>query len=54
MRWSRNPVGEFNTAGQDKCPHCGDYFPSNWAASHIASCPSKPKPPAAPEPEKKN
>jgi hypothetical protein len=43
MRRSRNPVGEFNTAGQDKCPHCGDYFPSAWAASHIDSCTKNPK-----------
>jgi hypothetical protein len=43
MRWSRNPVGEFNTRGQDKCTHCGDYFPSAWIVSHIDSCPKNPK-----------
>jgi len=39
---SRNPVGDFNTRGQDKCPHCGDYFPSAWAASHVSGCPKNP------------
>ena len=37
-----NPVGDFNTRGQTKCPHCGDYFPDNWVASHVASCPKNP------------
>lgn len=40
---SRNPVGDFNTAGQDKCPHCGGWFPSAWVLSHIDSCASNPK-----------
>jgi hypothetical protein len=39
---SRNPVGDFNTAGQGKCNHCGDWFPENWVASHIANCPKNP------------
>lgn len=37
-RRSSNLVGDFNTAGQDKCPHCGDYFPQAWSLSHINSC----------------
>ena len=39
---SRNPVGDFNAAGRSKCPHCDDYFPVNWAAGHVAACPSNP------------
>lgn len=42
MARSRNPVGDFNTAGQDKCPHCGDYFPENWSLSHINGCAKNP------------
>lgn len=38
----RDPLGEFNTAGQSKCNHCGDYFPSNWVVDHINKCPSNP------------
>lgn len=39
---SRNDVGDFYTAGQRKCPHCGGYFPENWAASHFETCASNP------------
>jgi hypothetical protein len=41
-RRSNNPVGDFNTAGQDKCPHCSDYKPSAWILSHINSCDKNP------------
>ena len=37
-----NPVGEFNTRGQDKCPHCGDYYPSAWVVGHINGCAKNP------------
>jgi hypothetical protein len=40
--WRRDPVGEFNTQGQGKCPHCGGYFPENWVVSHINGCASNP------------
>lgn len=48
-----NPVGDFNTAGQGKCRHCGDYFPESWVAGHIAACPSRPVegPPPRPDDE---
>lgn len=39
---SRNPVGDFNTAGQGKCPHCGDYYPSAWVVPHIDGCAKNP------------
>lgn len=42
MARSRDPVGDFNTRGQEKCPHCGDYFPESWAANHVDSCPRNP------------
>lgn len=35
---SRNPMGEWYTQGQTKCPDCGDYYPEGWA-SHGAACP---------------
>jgi hypothetical protein len=45
MSWrtSRNPVGDFNTQGQDKCPYCGDHFPEAWSINHINTCHKKPK-----------
>lgn len=46
-----NPVGEFNTRGQGKCPHCGNYFPENWVTGHIATCSSRPVEGPEPEPE---
>lgn len=36
--FSRNPVGDFNTQGQNKCYDCGDYYPSGWG-SHGWRCP---------------
>jgi hypothetical protein len=39
---SRNPVGDFNTRGQDKCQHCSDYFPEAWVQSHRDSCHKNP------------
>lgn len=50
----RDPLGDFNTAGQRKCPHCGSYFPENWVAGHVATCASRPVegPPPEPEPER--
>jgi len=42
MAWGRNPVGDFNTSGQDKCWHCGDYFPSAWIMDHAAKCAKNP------------
>lgn len=38
----RNDVGDWYTQGQKKCRHCGNYFPENWADSHVASCSSNP------------
>lgn len=38
----KDPVGEFNTRGQEKCPHCGDYFPEAWVLSHISGCDKNP------------
>jgi hypothetical protein len=43
---SRNPVGDFNTAGQGKCQHCGDWFPEAWVQSHRDSCARNPNPSA--------
>lgn len=48
--WRNNPVGEFNTRGQDKCPHCGDYFPENWSLKHINGCASNPASAPVPTP----
>lgn len=42
MPRSRNPEGEFNTRGQTKCRHCGDYFPDAWVNSHVGGCPKNP------------
>jgi hypothetical protein len=42
MPRSRNPEGDFNTRGQDKCPHCSDYFPSSWVVGHVAGCAKNP------------
>lgn len=39
----KNPVGEFYTRGQDKCPHCGDYFPERWVVDHIKKCKENPE-----------
>lgn len=39
----RNPVGEFNTRGQGKCPHCSDWKPEAWIDSHTQSCPQNPE-----------
>lgn len=33
----RNAEQIFNTQGQDKCPHCGDYYPERWP-SHGREC----------------
>lgn len=41
-RWGRDPVGDFNTQGQDKCPYCGDYFPEAWSMNHINGCDKNP------------
>jgi hypothetical protein len=37
-----NFVGDWYTAGQRKCPHCGGYYPENWAASHVDNCTQNP------------
>lgn len=37
-----NPVGDFNTYGQSKCPYCGDYMPTAWIANHMSMCESNP------------
>lgn len=42
MARDRNPVGDFNTAGQEKCWHCGDHFPEAWIFSHAEKCPDNP------------
>lgn len=38
MSKSRNPVGDFYTQGQEKCPHCGLYFPEMRIDSHMTAC----------------
>lgn len=35
--FSRNPIGDFNTQGQEKCHRCGDYYPERWP-SHGREC----------------
>jgi hypothetical protein len=39
---SRNPVGDFNAQGQEKCVDCGNYYPEAWGA-HGRTCPNAPK-----------
>jgi len=42
MRRSRNPVGDFNTRGMEKCPYCGGYEPTARINSHMDSCVKNP------------
>lgn len=39
---AKNPVGDFNTSGQTKCPYCGSYFPSAWVVNHMNMCDNNP------------
>jgi len=38
----RNVVGDFNTSGQEKCWHCGSYFPEAWIHTHADKCDKNP------------
>lgn len=46
----RDPLGEFNTRGLEKCPHCSDYKPERTIDSHMESCASNPANQASPAP----
>jgi hypothetical protein len=47
IRWRSTPEGEFNTRGQEKCWHCGDWKPEAWIEQHADKCEKNPanKPP---------
>lgn len=51
----RDPLGEFNTAGLEKCPHCSDYKPERTIYAHMTNCTKNPanQAPAPPTEETK-
>lgn len=38
----RDPLGEFNTAGLEKCPYCFDYKPERTIYAHMQACSDNP------------